>query len=302
MASTTATKSLPGAAITAETPWKPVWRSLKVILTYAVLIAFALAFIMPFVYTIVNSLKTSPDINANPQLLYPTQGWTTAGYEKVLGTDQLNFVRVLFNSFAFAIITMLGHLIFDSMAGYALARIQFPGRGLAFAALIGTMMVPGIVLLIPRFLILRQLSLVNTFPGLVLPTIADAFGVFLMKQFFESLPIDIEEAAFIDGASRFRMFFIVILPMAVPALTALAIFGFQGAWNDFTGPLISVGTNKDLYTLPLALAFLRGQTGDALQWDLLLPGSVITTLPMAIIFFVFQRFFVEGVTYTGIKG
>ena len=95
---------------------------------------------------------------------------------------------------------------------------------------------------------------------------------------------------------------LVILPMAVPALTALAIFGFQGAWNDFTGPLISVGGNKELYTLPLALAILRGSTGDALQWDLLLTGSVITTLPMAIIFFVFQRFFIEGVTYTGIKG
>ncbi len=277
-------------------------RAIPPILAYAVLIMFALAMIMPFIYTVANSFKTVPDIVENPQLLYPTQGFTTAGYQRVVGTGQLNFLRVLFNSFAFAIVTMIGHLIFDAMAGYALARINFPGRGIAFAALVGTMMVPGIVLLIPRFLILKQFNLVNTYPGLILPTIADAFGVFLMKQFFESLPPDIEEAAFIDGASRFRMFFVVILPMAVPALTALAIFGFQGAWNDFTGPLISVGTNKELYTLPLALAVLRGSTGDALQWDLLLTGSVITTLPMAIIFFVFQRFFIEGVTYTGIKG
>jgi multiple sugar transport system permease protein len=277
-------------------------RTLPKILAYAVLIIFALAMIMPFIYTIANSFKTVPDIVQNPQLLYPTQGFTTAGYQRVVGTGQLNFVRVLFNSFAFAIVTMLGHLLFDAMAGYALARISFPGRGIAFAALVGTMMVPGIVLLIPRFLILKQFNMVDTYAGLILPTIADAFGVFLMKQFFESLPPDIEEAAFIDGASRFRMFFVVILPMAVPALTALAIFGFQGAWNDFTGPLISVGGNKELYTLPLALAILRGSTGDALQWDLLLTGSVITTLPMAIIFFVFQRFFIEGVTYTGIKG
>jgi multiple sugar transport system permease protein len=250
----------------------------------------------------VNSFKTGSDISQNPQLLYPTQGWTLQGYQKVLDTNQINFVRVLFNSTLFAVLTMIGHLIFDSMAGYALARIQFPGRGLAFALLVGTMMVPGIVLLIPRFLILKQLNIVNTYPGLILPTIADAFGVFLMKQFFESVPADIEEAASIDGANRFRMFFSVILPMAVPALTALAIFGFQGAWNDFTGPLISVGTERNLHTLPLALAVLRGNTGDALQWDLLLSGSVITTVPMAIIFFVFQRYFVEGVTYTGIKG
>ncbi len=299
----TTTKSLPGAVTTTQhNPIRPVLRSLGVLLSYAVLILFALALVLPFVYTVVNSFKTLPDINQNPQLLYATEGWTLSGYEQVLQSDQLNFGHVLFNSFLFAFLTMVGHLIFDSMAGYALARIRFPGRTLAFAALVGTMMVPPIVLLIPRFLILKQLSLVNTYGGLILPTIADAFGVFLMKQFFESIPADIEEAAFIDGASRFRMFFVVIIPMAVPALTALAIFGFQGAWNDFTGPLISVGAEKSLYTLPLALAFLRGSTGDVLKWDLLLSGSVITTVPMALLFFVFQRFFIEGVTYTGIKG
>jgi multiple sugar transport system permease protein len=272
------------------------------VLAYAVLIAFALALILPFIFTVANSFKTTSDIVSNPQLLYPTQGFTLAGYEKILTSTQINIPRVVFNSFLFAILTMVGHLIFDSMAGYALARIGFPGRGLAFATLVGTMMVPPIVLLIPRFLILKQLNLVNTYGGLILPTIADAFGVFLMKQFFESIPVDIEEAAAIDGASRFRMFFVVILPMAVPALTALAIFGFQGAWNNFTDPLISVGSEKSLFTLPLALAFLRGETGDVLQWDMLLSGSVLTTLPMAVIFFVFQRFFIEGVTYTGIKG
>jgi multiple sugar transport system permease protein len=301
MATSTASKPLPAVSVAAGQD-RPVRRIITRILIYAVLIAFALAMIMPFVYTIVNSFKTGSDISQNPQLLYPTQGWTVQGYQKVLDTNQINFLRVLFNSTLFAVLTMVGHLAFDSMAGYALARIQFPGRGLAFALLVGTMMVPGIVLLIPRFLILKQLNIVNTYPGLILPTIADAFGVFLMKQFFESVPADIEEAASIDGANRFRMFFTVILPMAVPALTALAIFGFQGAWNDFTGPLISVGTERSLHTLPLALAVLRGNTGDALQWDLLLSGSVITTVPMAIIFFVFQRFFVEGVTYTGIKG
>ena len=299
----TVTQPLAGTRVTTHAnPIRPIWRAIVVVLTYAILIAFAIAMIVPFIYTVANSLKTLPDINQNPQLLYATDGWTLNGYTQVVQTGQLDFLHVLFNSFLFAILTMLGHLIFDSMAGYAIARIRFPGRTIAFALLVGTMMVPNIVLLIPRFLILKQLSLVNTYGGLILPTVADAFGVFLMKQFFESIPADIEEAAFIDGAGRFRMFFTVILPMATPALTALAIFGFQGAWNDFTGPLISVGAEKSLYTLPLALAFLRGSTGDVLQWDILLAGSVITTIPMAILFFIFQRFFIEGVTYTGIKG
>ncbi len=299
MATTTA--GTLGGPVTAqqESPLAPVRRTLVVTLTYAVLIGFALAMILPFIYSIVNSFKTPPDLNANPYLLYPTEGISTQGYQKILQGD---FVRWLFNSAFVAVSVTVAHLIFDSMAGYALARIKFPGRPLAFAAIVGTMMVPGIVLLIPRFLVFKQLGMVNQYSGLILPTLADAFGIFLMKQFFEGIPIDIEEAAAIDGASRFRMFFVVILPMALPALTALAIFGFQGSWNDFTGPLIAVSGEKTLYTLPLGLALVRGNTGAALPWDVLLSGSIITTLPMAIIFFVFQRFFVEGVTYTGVKG
>lgn len=282
----------------------PFMRNLRVVLTYGVLIFFALAMILPFVYSVANSFKTLPDINQNPQSLIadPAMGWTAAGYERVLNTDQVNFPRALFNSIFVAIVVMVGRLIFNSMAGYALARIKFPGRGIAFAALVGTMMIPGIVLLIPCFLILRQLNMVDTFPALIFPALSDAFGIFLMKQFFESIPGEVEEAAEIDGASRLRMFFTIILPMAVPALTALAIFSFQASWNDFTGPLIAVSGNKDLYTLPLALAFLRGATGSALQWDILLPGAVITTVPMALIFFLFQRFFIEGTSYTAVKG
>jgi multiple sugar transport system permease protein len=276
-------------------------RPLNVIFTYGVITLFALAMILPFVYAIANSFKAPPDIAANPQSLLasPEYGWPAIGYQRVFQRD---FPRWIFNSFIFAVTVTIGNIIFCSMAGYALSRIKFPGRSVAFGLLVGTLMVPGIVLLIPRFLILKQIGLVDTYGGLILPALAGAFGVFLMKQFFESIPADIEEAASIDGCSRFRMFFVVILPIAIPALTALAIFSFQGAWNDFTGPLISVGSNKDLWTLPLGLAFIRGQTGQALEWDILLAGAVITTLPMAIIFFAFQRFFMESATYTAVKG
>jgi multiple sugar transport system permease protein len=302
MATSTATMG-PSAGLNTSS-MRPFLRGTRVVLTYGLLILFALAMIMPFIYAVSNSFKTLPDINQNPQSLLadPAIGWTLAGYNKVLTTDQVNFPRALFNSIVIAVVVTVGRVIFSSMAGYALARIKFPGRAIAFAALVGTLMIPGIVLLIPRFLILKQLSMIDTYWGLIFPALADAFGIFLMKQFFESIPGEVEEAAEIDGASRIRMFFTIILPMAVPALTALAIFSFQGSWNDFTGPLIAVSGNKDLYTLPLALAFLRGVTGSALQWDILLPSAVITTVPMALIFFFFQRFFIEGTSYTAVKG
>lgn len=277
----------------------------RIALTYGVLILFALAMIMPFVYAIANSLKPLPDISNNPMSLVPSGeygGYTIEGYQKALESRQIDFQRAIFNSFFVAIVVTVMRVLINSLAGYALARIVFPLRGLAFAALVGTLMVPAIVLLIPKFLVFKQIGMVDTIWALLIPVFADAFGIFLMKQFFESIPREIEEAAEIDGASRFRMFFVIILPMAIPAITALAIFSFQGTWNDFTGPLIAVSGDKSLYTLPLALAFLRGQTGNAIQWDLMLAGAVITTIPMALIFFFFQRFFIEGTSYTAVKG
>jgi multiple sugar transport system permease protein len=277
----------------------PALRTTRIVLTYGFLLLFGLAMIMPFVYSVANSFKTLPDINANPRLLYPTEGFSTAGYQRVLTQD---FPRWLFNSAFVSIALTITHLLFDSLAGYSLARIKFPGRSLAFGALLGTLMVPGIVLMIPRFLIFKEFGLLNTYQGLILPVMTGAFGIFLMKQFFESIPADIEEAAAIDGCSRFRMFFVIIMPLAIPALTALAIFSFQGSWNEFTMPLITVIQNRDLWTLQLGLALVRGDTGQILLWDILLAGAVITTLPMAIIFFVFQRFFMESATYTAVKG
>jgi multiple sugar transport system permease protein len=196
----------------------------------------------------------------------------------------------------------LGNVLFASMAGYALARIKFPGSNAVFLAILGTMMIPGIVLLIPMFIILKQLGMIDTYSGLILPKLTTAFGVFLMKQFFESIPQEMEEAARIDGCTRFQMFFRVILPLARPALVALIIFSFQGSWNEFMHPLIVISINQDLYTLPLGLALLRGGMGQNLQWNAILAGSILTTIPMAIIFLFFQRYFVEGISYGGLKG
>lgn len=274
-----------------------LWSRVRLVLSYALLFLLALSFLYPFLLTITTSLKPLPEIAQNPVALIP-ETITLEGYTRMQG---LNVGRWMFNSALVALAITVGNVLFGSMAGYALARIEFPGRTILFLAILGTMMVPGIVLLIPMFIVLRELGMIDTYWGLIVPKLAAAFSVFLMKQFFESIPKEMEEAARIDGASRLQMFFRVVLPLARPALVALIIFSFQGAWNDFMFPLIVV-TNNDLYTLPLGLAVLRGGLGENLQWNAILAGSLITTLPMAIIFLFFQRYFVEGISYAGLKG
>jgi multiple sugar transport system permease protein len=237
----------------------------------------------------------SPGEVANSATFHPT----LQGYQEMMDAKM---PRWLFNTAFFAITITILRLAFDSMAGYALARLKFLGNRLLFFTILGTMMVPPIVLLIPRFIILKQFGILNTYQGLIIPLSVDAFGIFLMKQFFESIPGEIEEAAMVDGANRLTMFLRVVLPMATPALTALAIFSFQGAWNDFLMPLIILSGNDNLWTLPLGLSFLRGAYGETLRWHTFLAGSVVTTLPLALIFFYFQRYFVEGISYSGLKG
>jgi multiple sugar transport system permease protein len=275
-----------------------LWRQIRLGISYGLLFLLALSFLYPFLLALTTSLKPLPEIASNPVDLIPNT-WTLEGYIRMRG---LNVGRWLFNSAFVAIVITLGNIIFASMAGYALSRIPFPGREALFLTILGTMMIPGIVLLIPRFIVLKQLSLLDSYGGLIFPGLITAFGVFLTKQFFEAIPPELEEAARIDGANRFQMFFQVSLPVARPALIALTIFSFQGSWNDFMTPLIVITTNKDLYTLPLGLALLRGGIGQNLQWNAILAGSLVTTLPMALIYIFFQRYFIEGVSYAGLKG
>ena len=270
---------------------------LKTALSYALLFVIASMFIYPFLLAIGTSFKTLPEINQNPVSILPLE-WTLEGYQRLA---TFNVPRWTFNSALVSITITAGNVLFCSMAGYALARIKFPGNRVAFITILGTMMIPGIVMIIPMFIILKQLGMIDNYSGLIIPKLAAGFGIFLMKQFFEAIPREIEEAARIDGANPFEIFFRVILPMARPALVALIIFSFQGAWNEFMHPLIVINTAQDLYTLPLGLALLRGGMGQNLQWNSLMAGSMLTTIPMAIIFFTFQRYFIEGVSYSGIK-
>ncbi|MDE2952749.1 MAG: carbohydrate ABC transporter permease [Chloroflexota bacterium] len=291
-------------------------------LAIAFLVAFALVQITPFALTIANSFKCDAAVENRPMPFIPRLETVTCrdeagvfisaeeqvdgiffrpsvdGYRKILDSQ---LPRWVFNTAFLSIVVTILRLLFDSMAGYALARLRFPGNRVLFFVVLGTMMIPGVVLLIPRFLLLKQLGLLNTYQGYIIVLAADAFGILLMKQFFESIPQEVEEAAMVDGANRYVIFFRIVLPMATPALTALTIFGFQGNWNNFMDALIILGGDTDLYNLPLGLTVLRG-SGLDVQYDLVLAGSVITTLPMAVIFFIFQRYFVEGISYSGLKG
>jgi multiple sugar transport system permease protein len=272
-------------------------------LGYAVLIFFAFVFIFPFILSAASSFKTLPDIQANPvQIIADPEygGWTLDGI-RGLNTQNVRLPRWTVNSTIVTVVSTLGRVFLSAMAGYALAKMSFPGRQILFGLIIVLLAVPGVVLLIPKFLILKQLGLLNSYWALILPLVFDAFAIFLMKQFFEQLPDELIEAAAIDGASAWQTFWRVMLPLAAPGLIALTILTVQGTWNEFLNPLIAVPAAPELATLPLGLANVRAAFGEAQPWNTILAGSLITTIPIAIVFFVFQRYFIQGVAATGIK-
>jgi multiple sugar transport system permease protein len=266
---------------------------------YSILIFFALVFLYPFVIQLANSFKTEPDAAENPLSPVPDPV-SLAGFERIF--EGTNFPLWLGNSLLVTVVITAGRVFFDSLAGYALARLRFGGRRAIFAAVIAVMAVPGVVLLIPKFLVLNQLGIYDSYTALILPIIVDATGVFIMKQFFESVPASMEEAARMDGASIFRTYWSVVLPMARPALITLTILSFQGSWNEFPHTLVAV-QDPDLFTLPRGLADLvSGSLGTGTQYPLKLGAALLATIPVAIIFVIFQRYFVRGATEGAEKG
>lgn len=258
----------------------------SLLIGYLILIILALIYIYPFLISVAGSLKTDADATQNPLSLIP-QTWTAAAYERLFTTVPL--LQWTANSAFITVIVTCGRVFFDSLAGYALSRLHFRGRGVVFAALIAVMAVPNVVLLIPRFLILKELGLYNSFAGMILPLIIDAGGIFIMKNFFESVPVSIEEAARIDGAGVFRTFWSVVLPMARPALITLFILSFQGSWNEFSHFVIS-RQSADLNTLTTGVASLvSGELGKGNQYPLQLAAAVLMSIPVAVLFFIFQR-------------
>jgi len=270
-------------------------------LGYGLLVLLALVYIVPFAIQIATSFKTDPDASANPLSLVPNP-FTLAAWQRLFNGETGNYPLYLFNSVFVTVTVTAGRVFFDSLAGYALSRLQFRGRAALFNAVLAVMAVPGVVLLIPKFLVLKQLGLYDQYSGMIVPLMVDAAGVFIMKQFFDSVSISIEEAARIDGAGVFRTFWSVVLPMARPALITLTILSFQGSWNEFTYFLVAT-QSESKQTLILALARLTsGQLGSGQQFPLKLAAALLATIPVALVFFAFQRHFVRGANEGGVKG
>ncbi|AKT52003.1 carbohydrate ABC transporter permease [Arsenicicoccus sp. oral taxon 190] len=272
-------------------------------LAYAVLVLAAVVYLYPFVIQVATSVKSDPDASAHPLSLLP-QPFSTAAWSAIFGSDaaSLPVLRWLGNSVLVTVCITAGRVFFDSLAGYALSRLHFRGRGAVFAVVLAVMSVPGVALLIPKFLMVKYLGIYDTYAAMILPLLVDAAGVFIMKQFFDTVPVTIEEAARLDGASVFRTFWSVILPMARPALITLTILSFQGSWNEFSHFLVTTGSPEHK-TLVTGLADLTaGGLGSGTQYPLKMATALITTIPVGVLFFVFQRHLVRGANEGAVKG
>ncbi|HEY0217644.1 MAG TPA: carbohydrate ABC transporter permease [Cellulomonas sp.] len=254
--------------------------------TYAVLVVLALLYVYPFLIQVATSFKSDAEAAQNAVSLIP-QSWSTAAYERLFRRS--DFPLWFRNSVIVTVVVTVGRVFINSLAGYALARLRFRGRGLVFAGLVAVMAVPNVVLLIPKFLVIKQVGIYNSFAGLIIPLLADAAGIFIMKNFFESIPPSVEEAARMDGAGTFRVFWSIVLPMARPALVTLVILSFQGSWNELSHFIVA-SQDPQLVTLTKGVAQLAsGQLSQGTQYPLKLAAAAIMTIPVALLFFVFQR-------------
>jgi multiple sugar transport system permease protein len=261
-------------------------RQMRTAISYSVLVVIAIVFIFPFAIAVVTSFKTEPDATANPLSFLPSPFTTEAFSQLFKDQDFLLWVK---NSAIVTLSVTFLRVFLDSLAGYALARLRFRGRGAAFATIVAVMAVPGVVLLIPKFLMIRQLGIYDTYYGMIIPLLVDAAGVFIMKNFFESIPVSVEESARIDGASIFQIYWLIVLPMARPALVTLFILSFQGSWNELAHFIVSAQSTS-LNTLTKGVAQLAsGQLGSGNRYPLKLAASALMTIPVALLFFVFQR-------------
>jgi multiple sugar transport system permease protein len=263
---------------------------------YAVLIGGLVLLVGPFLWMLLGSFRPDRELKQVPPAWLP-QNPTLDNYRTLF--TELDFPTYFFNSTFVAVVITVGNLIFCSMLGYALAKLHFPGKRVIFALVLGTLMVPFVVTFVPLFVLVSNLGMVNTFPGLIFPFLAGPFGVFLMRQFFQSLPDELIHAARVDGAGEFRIFWSIMLPLCKPALATLGILTFLASWNNFLWPLV-VAQNQDRYTLPVALSLYS--TGEqATDYGLLLAGSVLVITPIVVAFVALQRWFVQGIATAGLK-
>lgn len=265
-------------------------------LLIALVAAVTAVILLPIVVIVFTAFKPATEINAFPPTLAPHE-WTFDNFARIF--QDLPFARLFANSFLFAGGVAGVALVFDSLAAYALARIDFRGSRALLVAIVASLMIPFQVTLVPIYQLVSDMGWVNTFPGMIVPRAADAFGIFFLRQFFVSLPRDLDNAARVDGAGEFRVFFSIVLPNAMPAVLTLGVFTFVNNWNDLLWPLVFT-TTPEMGTITSGLTLLTGPSG-IIPYGTMMAGSLVALLPLAVLFLIMQRRLVEGVATTGLK-
>jgi multiple sugar transport system permease protein len=263
---------------------------------HLLLMPMSLIFVLPLVQMVLASFMSKKQLNRFPPQLIPTS-FHVEGYAKLFA--QSHILLWFFNTVLVSAISVVSHLVLCSLAGYGFARLRFVGRGVAFVAVLATVMIPIQLLMIPTYLMFARLGIVDTLAAAFVPWLASAFGIFLMRQFFLSLPVELEEAARIDGCGALRTFLSIVLPLARPALVTLAIFTLLSSWNDLLWPLVAISDDTK-FTLQVGLASFQGTRRT--EWSQLMAGNVVATMPLILAFLVAQRRFVATMTFTGLKG
>lgn len=275
------------------TKWAPAWVRVA---GYSTLVFGAIVSLVPFAWMIIAATHTTSDLFTSPPPLLPG-GEAIANLIRL--QQETNFARVMTNSLLIAVIYTIFSSLVSAMCGFALAKYRFKGRNALFVFIMATMMIPMQVLLVPLFQIMASLGWINTYQAVILPFLASAFGIFLMRQSFLNFPTEIIEAARIDGCSEMRIFFFTVLPVARPALGALVIYTFMSQWNSFLWPLLMLN-QAEMYTIPVALNTMVGLT--RVDYSGLMMGSLLTTIPMLLVFLIFQKQFVAGLLGGAVKG
>jgi multiple sugar transport system permease protein len=269
------------------------------IVIWMLLIVVALAMLLPILWMFATSLRPPAQSFSLPPSFFPTQ-WRWENYWNVITSDRIKYPLLFWNSIYLAVTVTFLQLLTCSMAAFAFARLRFPGRDLLFFIFLASLMIPGAVTMVPLFMIVSQLGLTDNHLSIILPAATSAFGVFLLRQFFMTLPSELSDAAKIDGAGHFTVYWRIMLPLVGPGLSALAVFAFLGNWNNFLFPLLFL-TSRDKMTLPLALVSLSGYMGSGSQSEIL-AAIFMSILPIALIFVFAQRFVLQGIALSGIKG
>jgi multiple sugar transport system permease protein len=276
-------------------------RTIRSFFKYALLVLLALVSLAPFILAFLGTFKTNAEIIAYPPKLLP-ETWRVQNWSDTWNTDfggGATFPRWLWNTAVLAVGSAILQVIACSMAAYAFARLVFPGRDGVFAFMLASMMIPGAVTLIPSYVVMTKIGFINTYWSLLVPGAVGAGNIFLLTQFFKAVPRELEEAAYIDGASRFRIYKDVVLPLARPALLTVFILQFQGMWNAFLAPLLYLNT-PDMWVLNVAISAFQQQYRAA--WNLTLVAAMFNAIPVLILFAFFSRYYIEGISYAGLKG